>query len=77
MLRRQIAKSNLAMRPWRLTGVAVAVALQGLDPSIQGPGAHAGFGSMAPFESQVCELSDRSVDCASPSANEISRYGGI
>lgn len=74
---RQIAELNLKLCPWRLTAVAVAVALQGLDLLIQQSDAHAGFGSKAPFESQVCESSDRCADCASPPANEISRYGGI
>jgi hypothetical protein len=77
MLYRQIAGSNLAMCPWRLTGVPVAVALQGPDLLIQQSGAHADFGSMAPFESQACESSDRSADCVSPRANGILDYDGI
>jgi hypothetical protein len=65
------------MCPWRLTGVAVVVALQGLGHLIQRSGAHAGFGSMAPFELLVCELNDRGADCASLPASEILRYGDI
>ena len=77
MLCHQIAELSLKMCPWRLTGVAVAVALQGPDLLIQRSGAHAGFGSMAPFESQVCESSDQCADCTSPPANEILEHGGI
>ena len=77
MLCCQIAELNQLMFPWRLTGVAVAVAQQGLDPLVRRSGVHASFGSKAPSELSVCESSDRSADCASPPANETLRYGDI